>query len=189
MPKLSAKARWCRSFSNQEIEPADSTTWNFSAEDIIQGLAKQSRYSGQITGWYSVGEHSWQLCRWAQYHRLSTNAQRYALLHDSSEAVLGADVPGPWKVLVPEWKELERKVTNHLLKRFRVYRSEPIEIADVRILINERRMLYPADATKREWFPGSEELEPLGTPVLIQQYSWSEMIVKLRDEFNRLGIR
>lgn len=82
--------------------------------DLARGLANVCRYSGQVTKFYSVAEHCILVARHAPLH-----LKPYALLHDAAEAYIG-DVPRPVKLLCPEYKEVEGRVEEAILKRFGV---------------------------------------------------------------------
>lgn len=90
---------------------------DFDIIDIAQGLSRMSRYAGQRQVFNSVARHS---IRVAAFIYSQTNDHELALaglLHDASEAYI-CDIPSPWKSLLPDYKELETKITVSIFYRF-----------------------------------------------------------------------
>lgn len=70
--------------------------WQLTLRAIAHGMAKTCRYGGQITGFYSVAEHSVLVHDLLSYRGASAGILRAALFHDAAEAYLG-DVVAPLK--------------------------------------------------------------------------------------------
>lgn len=66
-----------------------------------------------------------------------------ALLHDASEAYL-CDIPAPFKALLPDYKELERKIMQAVAEKleFSLPLHESVKTADAVALYLERRDLF-----------------------------------------------
>ena len=85
--------------------------------DIANALSKNCRFNGQINRFYSVAEHSVLLADYV-YQNTGNNHDAFTmLLHDASEAYI-CDMPRPIKAVLPDYIELEEKITNCINKRF-----------------------------------------------------------------------
>ena len=110
---------WFNTSKHQHsLRNLDENDWDLV--DIATGLARQCRYNGQypITkGFYSVAEHSVILSKFVEdVFGKDKDACLYALLHDASEAYL-SDIMTPFKALMPEYKKIEAKVMDAVLKK------------------------------------------------------------------------
>lgn len=108
----------------------------FNIENIAKGLSKVCRYSGQIDKFYSVAEHCVILYNHCKQNGLSVEEQKYALLHDASEAYL-QDVPRPLKHLLPEYRAIEDKFSKAIYERFGVEVSDRVSNFDQHIVADE----------------------------------------------------
>lgn len=116
----------------------------FTIEDIAHGLANTCRFTGQVTTFYSVAEHSLRVAA-----LLPAQEQLAGLLHDASEAFC-CDIPKPLKNMLPGYREIEQRVTNAINVRFRVGPVPPsVHKADMVLMATERRYLLPPDDS--EW--------------------------------------
>ena len=87
-------------------------TNDWTIEDIALSLSNLCRYSGQVQKFYSIAQHSYLVSYAVD--------QAYALdglLHDGIEAFM-VDIPTPLKVLLPDYKALEKQHEAELFKRF-----------------------------------------------------------------------
>ncbi len=85
---------------------------DWDIEDIALSLSHLCRYSGQVQKFYSIAQH----CYLVSY----AVDQKYALdglLHDGVEAFM-VDIPTPLKLLLPDYKVLEKKHEAEMFKRF-----------------------------------------------------------------------
>lgn len=128
--------------------------------DIGHGLANQCRFNGQCRQFYSVAQHSWHVA-----HLLPARLRMAGLLHDAAEAYLG-DVIRPLKVLLPEYKSLENRVQDHILRSLGVPVGPEAALlvkgADEKMLATEMRDMMaavdsglpePADFKIQPWSP------------------------------------
>lgn len=133
------------------LEPETS---NFTVEDIAHGLSNLCRYTGQISSYYSVAEHS-VLCseHVAPEHALA------ALLHDASEAFIG-DVSRPLKALLPEYKTIEQRIERAVCARFELpFPMHPaIKEIDNRMLVTEQHQRMNNHDDWSLWTEGVEAL-------------------------------
>lgn len=99
---------WCGQFL--DITNIDPNVIN--AIDIWNGLSKECRFGNQIEDHYSVAQHSVILSQ-----IVPEPYQRYALLHDASEAFLH-DIPSPYKQLMRDYQSYEAVLQCAIEHRF-----------------------------------------------------------------------
>jgi hypothetical protein len=95
--------------SGETIAPLDPDPAAINIQDIAHGLSNVGRFAGQGEEFYSVARHSVHVSHEVRARGGSEAAQRWALLHDASEAYL-SDVPGPVKQGLPGYKHAERRL-------------------------------------------------------------------------------
>jgi len=81
-------------------------------EDIVFGLSRHARYSGQTRVPYSVAEHSMYTAMLSP-----KDYKKEALFHDSAEAYIG-DIPSPVKDLIPEYEAIEEGIRKAIFEKF-----------------------------------------------------------------------
>jgi len=112
--------------SGQELRPFDPRPQDVTLPDIAHATANVCRASGQSDVFYSVGLHSLYVSRDLQRRGESPRTQLYGLLHDASEAYV-ADVPGPLKRHLPNYRRAEERVQSAIWAAFDL--PEPSETA------------------------------------------------------------
>mgnify|MGYP001350309188 CR=1 FL=1 len=125
--------------SGAAMDFLDPSSSEFTLEDIAHGLSNLCRYTGQCKKFYSVAEHS------ILVSETVVNFGLEALLHDAAEAFVG-DLTRPLKQLLPEFKVIENRIQNVILKRFGISELMPQQVkeADIRVLAAEQAQLMPA---------------------------------------------
>lgn len=149
---------WIQTFTGKKFYPFAPTASDICIEDIAHSLAMQCRFGGHSKQFYSVAQHSWLMStHWFQDEEL----QRYALLHDASEAYLG-DIPRPLKYR-PDfyfYRNAERVLQEMIYIKFGLNPIEPIEIkrADHEVLCEEAMSEKIMSPLHPEW---QERCKPL----------------------------
>ena len=126
-------------------------------EDIAHGLAYQCRFNGQTSEFYSIAQHSLMVADIiSQDH---PELRLAALLHDASEAYLG-DVVKPLKALLPDYKDIERRVEEIIAETYGISDifNPLIKGADMIALATEKRDLMPHSAEDWSYLKGFEPL-------------------------------
>lgn len=91
----------------------------FAPYDLILGMARECRFAGQCEPRYCVAEHSAHLASYVAKTEQDPMLAWAALWHDSPEGII-KDIPRPQKLLLPDYKALERRVEPAILSRLLV---------------------------------------------------------------------
>lgn len=137
---------WIQTYSGKRFDFMDPDPESIDIEDIAQALSMQCRYNGHIRSFYSVAEHSVHVAA-----LMSNPFERFpALLHDAAEAYIG-DMVSPLKRMMPEYKEIERRVESAIRRRFNLIpMPEEVKLRDLQMLIVEKHALHLHPAL-HEW--------------------------------------
>lgn len=129
--------------------------------EIAHALAHICRYTGHVSRFYSVAQHSVLVSR-----IVPPMDARAGLLHDMAEAFIG-DVSRPLKQLLPAYKWIERRIEADLFCRFGLPQQMPesVKRADLILLATEQRDLMPAHADDWACLAGIEPLADRIEPV------------------------
>lgn len=122
------------------IDFEDPSPDEISLEDIATGLSQVCRFSGQISRFYSVAEHSLHVAA-----HMPSHLKVWGLLHDATEAYMG-DVPRPVKLLCPDYKVIEARLEEAVMLHFNLdpltdQQRVTLKTADSRCLLSEARDL------------------------------------------------
>jgi 5'-deoxynucleotidase YfbR-like HD superfamily hydrolase len=92
-----------------------------SITDIARGLSNVCRFTGQISQFYSVAEHSCHIYDIVRKKENYVYDMGYiALLHDASEAYM-SDLPSPLKNICPHYMSIESKIMAVILEKYGLY--------------------------------------------------------------------
>lgn len=100
----------------------------FTFDDIYRGLARESRYGGQVVDdpskMYSVGQHSVLAADWTMRTIGSATLAMILLFHDASEGLGYKDIPTFLKAELPAYKLFEEKIMRQVWDKINI---EPTE--------------------------------------------------------------
>lgn len=102
-------------------------------EDIAHALSLICRGNGQVSQFYSVGEHCINCALEAVGRGYSRRVALACLLHDASECYL-SDVPHPLKGMLPGYREIEGRLLSCIYRKFLgsdVTEEEEAEIKEI----------------------------------------------------------
>lgn len=169
---------WILTQSGRHFDFADPQPDQIDIRDIAHALANEARFNGHTRRFYSVAQHSAGVSQIVPpEHALE------GLLHDASEAYC-KDIPLPLKLMLPDYKAIERRVDAAIRARFGLPAqcSAAVKLADVTLLATERRDLMPIDTAEWEILRG---VEPL--PVSIKSLPPSEAKMLFWSRWLALG--
>jgi hypothetical protein len=147
---------WIQTFTGRQFWPLDPRADEIDIADIAHSLSMQCRYNGHCKRFYSVAEHSVQVC-WSA----SPANKLVALLHDAGEAYL-CDLPRPVKRSVTGYKEAEVVVERAIAERFGTPHPSPAEVHDLdaRICLDERAQIMVTPPAP--WGEPFASMKPIG---------------------------
>lgn len=152
----------------------------FDIEEIAHALAMQCRFTGHVSKFYSVAEHSVlvsRLCFEIPECRESGDdilplieASYEGLMHDAHEAYL-VDLASPWKVLIPQFREVEHRLESAMRKWYGLPKeiSSGVKLADWYALFIEARELLPAGTTD-DWPTPTPDFREKLEPIVASRY-------------------
>lgn len=104
-------------YTGKQVKIPGTTADMLCIEDIAHALPMICRGNGQVTTFYSVGQHCLQCAKEAAARALSPRLILAALLHDASECYL-SDVPHPLKLIMPAYQEEENRLLDLIFTKF-----------------------------------------------------------------------
>ena len=168
---------WIQTFTNRQFFPIAPRAGDVDILDIAHALSMQCRFSGHVLRFYSVAEHSVHVSR-----HCPPEWRLWGLLDDAAEAYL-VDVPRPIKPFLPQFREIDERITRAVAERFGLEPIFPMPDAvkeiDNRILMDERNANMGAPPA-----PWNFELPPLG--VDLQYWSPPEAERQFLETFEAL---
>ena len=129
-------------YTGIQFDPLHPDPETIRIQDIAHALSLLCRGNGHVKTFYSVGQHCLSAAKDAAARGDSRQVILGALLHDATECYL-SDVPHPYKVNMPRYRELEDRLLQAVLDR--------TEDEEERCLLAERiRMLSTMFREARE---------------------------------------
>ena len=104
-------------YSGRKFDPMQMTPGDVYIEDIAHALSLLCRGGGQLTYFYSVGQHSLNCATEAKARGWSERQQLACLLHDASEGYI-SDIIRPVKIYLSNYLEIESKIMGTILTHF-----------------------------------------------------------------------
>jgi hypothetical protein len=167
--EVADRGGWISTFAGVKFYPLAPRHADVELQDIAHALSNLCRYTGHVSRFYSVAEHSVLVSQgvegraqaaglpWREVRDLA----RWGLLHDATEAYI-ADVSRPLKQLAAfsVYRQSEARLQKVIAERFGLTESEPdlVRQVDSEILSNEVSTLLPS-ANLDEWgacWPGGK---------------------------------
>lgn len=156
---------WMITYTGRRFYPLDPRPEEVDFRDIAHALSLICRYGGHARRFYSVAEHSTNMCS----HFLRQGKPRQAggaLLHDTPEFVVG-DIVRPLKPSLDGFPAIEGAVADAIFERAGLDLTpaewDEVKAADNRIIADEARALFGEDKIRSSgWVI---EAEPLGVPI------------------------
>ncbi len=176
-----------QTYTGCEFFPLAPRAADIDPADVAHALGLKCRYTGHCLYFYSVAQHSVLMSRYLEARGADPVDQRWALMHDASEAYL-PDVAGPIKKHLPGFCEVEDKVLMAVAERFDLPwpHSSLVKHADRVMYWREREVLMP-DAT---WIqpppPGLEITEDMRDDIPIERWDPDLAVHEFRVRFIEL---
>lgn len=136
---------WINTYTGKKFYPLSPRVEDICIEDIAHALSMQCRFTGHIKRFYSVAQHSLEVC-----HLVPQEDKLWGLLHDAAEAYL-VDLARPVKHAegMETYRRAEHELMHAIAARFELPstpgRKQPTSVtdADHRMLIIEAHQLVP----------------------------------------------
>lgn len=136
-----------RTYTGKFVDPFNLRPEDVCIEDIAHALSNQCRFAGHTNRFYSVAEHSLEVCA-----KLEKPLSIYGLLHDAPEAYL-IDLPTPIKDQLPEYKAAEHRAMLAVAEAFKLepefFQHPDVKEADKQMLEWEWEKIVIMDT----WIP------------------------------------
>jgi len=170
---------YIETFSGIKFDFLDPKVEQVSIGDIAHSLGMQVRYTGHCKEFYSIAEHSLlvsDLC--------PDEFKLYGLLHDASEAYL-TDVASPIKPFLQNYKMMECKVMNVVVKKFNLpeFFPDEVHLADMQALQIEIGQLMHSGG--KDWSINKVLTDPV-PDIKLQYISPPEAKMKFLERFYEL---
>lgn len=137
---------WIVVYSGRRFYPLDPRAEDIDIRDIAHALSMVCRFTGHVSRFYSVAEHSIHVAHHVEAETGDRALALCGLLHDASEAYL-CDVSRPIKMMteMAAYREAEARVEAVIAAKFGLPHPLPaiVKHHDERALMTERRDLVP----------------------------------------------
>jgi 5'-deoxynucleotidase YfbR-like HD superfamily hydrolase len=183
---------WIRTYTGRRFTPLDPQVEDITREDIAHALSNICRYTGHVSSFYSVAQHSCIVSAIIRDILEGTvEEQFFGLMHDASEAYL-TDIARPVKIqpAMAMYREAERRLEYAIARKFDLPGDMPeiVKKADTIALATEARDLM-GDPQDWEILNGVYRLERVIDPLppekaeaIFWKY-FDELSLKMRKEW------
>jgi hypothetical protein len=174
---------WIQTRSGRKFFPLAPRAEDIELGDIAHALSNICRYTGHVSRFYSVGEHSVRVSKRVLEITGDPDQAMWGLLHDASEAYL-ADIASPVKHqdAMAGYRSAEKKLEAVICERFSLPLEMPAAVkqADLELLCTEAHTLMTP--LHPEWaitVPGGGMLAPL--PIARGDFmGWDPTVARVR---------
>lgn len=134
-----------QTYSGRKFDFRNPDPESITLEDIAHVLSRIQRFGGHTIRPYSVADDSVNVARIVAWKDVTKDTLCAALLHDASECYTG-DIVTPFKRMLPQAMELEKKLCAIILQKFGVDETKvdfaAIKLADETMLVWEANTLF-----------------------------------------------
>ena len=183
-------------YSGRKFDPMQMTPGDVYIEDIAHALSLLCRGGGQLTYFYSVGQHSLNCAAEAKARGWSKRQQLACLLHDASEGYI-SDIIRPVKIYLTNYLEIESKIMGTILTHFglddlteeenlrwKQIDDEILELELKTLLHGEENRAVPQFFPYRIWRSIRRERSKSGFYRRQSDWGYTEVIVEKKPERN-----
>ena len=114
---MSEKNNYLKTYMGKKVDPMEVTPEDITLEDIAHALSLICRGNGQVTHFYSVGQHCINCAKEAAARGAGVRLQLGCLLHDAAEAYM-SDLITPIKIHMPVYYEIEDRFLKAVYEKF-----------------------------------------------------------------------
>ncbi|MFB5172848.1 HD family hydrolase [Erwinia amylovora] len=134
---------WIQTVTGKHFNFVNTDSASICIEDIAGALSNICRFTGHLTDFYSVAQHSVHVS-----YLVPAEYAFEALLHDAAEAYC-SDINSPLKSLLPDYRDIENRIETVIRRKFGLppVISTPVKYADLIMLATERRDFDLDDGT------------------------------------------
>ncbi len=157
---IASKYGFIKTFTGKEFYLLNPDPDSICIEDIAHALSNICRFGGHTTEFYSVAQHALLVCDWCP-----DEIKLEGLSHDDTEAYYG-DMVKPFKMLMPNYVELEQKLEKVIFRKFKLKNNKKIwktiKYYDNMALLYEKRDLkFGSTVQASEYLLPKKKLKPL----------------------------
>ena len=106
-----------KTYGGRYFSPVEPEAENIDIGDIAHALSLLCRGNGQVTQFFSVGQHCLNCAAEAEARGYSRRVCLACLLHDASEAYI-SDIIRPVKVYLSNYLVIEEQIMDTILKKY-----------------------------------------------------------------------
>lgn len=177
--------------SGKYFDYEDPYSSEFTISDIAHALSNVCRFAGHTPYHYSVAQHSVYVSQ-----LVADEFKLAALLHDAAEAFIG-DMVRPLKQIMPEFKEMEKKIEAAIFVRFGLKLTNIFQIGQPNVV---SAYIHPSIKAADNAMLRAEQIQLMANgdhwsdlhkveaaPVIIEKWSPEKAKIEFLSEFYGLS--
>lgn len=151
---------YIETYTGKKFDVFNPQPEDISIVDVAHALSMMCRYNGHCKYFFSVAEHSINVCDFVAKTSNNKKLLLWGLLHDATEAYL-ADITSPVKPYLSNYVELEQKIMGVICGKFGLQVGMPTVIheADIEMLRAEAYQLMTSKGVN--WKANMESDTPI----------------------------